>query len=95
MLPEAPVSANVYVEIGGRKVQVTIRGVDEAEVLARVATVIARYPDAPAPSASPPTDGSWCAVHQLTMGLNQKNGQSWYSHRLSDGTFCKGKLKGA
>jgi hypothetical protein len=28
-LPEAPASVNVYVEIGGRKVQVTLRDMDE------------------------------------------------------------------
>jgi hypothetical protein len=33
----------------------------------------------------------WCAKHSLQMTQNHKNGRSWWSHRLADGTWCKGK----
>ena len=46
-------------------------------------------PDASAPPASPPED--WCPVHQVRMGRRSNANGSWYSHRLSDDTYCKGK----
>src|SRR2546429_963707 len=45
-------------------------------------------PDVSAPPASPPED--WCTVHQVRMGRRSNANGSWYSHRLSDGTYCKG-----
>ena len=47
-------------------------------------------PPAPAapPPASPPED--WCAIHQVRMGRHSNANGTWYSHRLSDGTYCKG-----
>jgi hypothetical protein len=45
-LPEAPASCNVYVEIGGRKVQVTLRDSDEQRMLERLAALLARFPSA-------------------------------------------------
>jgi hypothetical protein len=32
-----------------------------------------------------------CAVHNVEMKLNDKNGQQWFSHRLPEGGFCKGR----
>ena len=32
----------------------------------------------------------WCAVHQAEMKLHTRNGQSWYSHKMPDGTWCRG-----
>jgi hypothetical protein len=46
-------------------------------------------PDASAPPTSPPED--WCALHQARMGRHSNTNGTWYSHRLSDGTYCKGK----
>ena len=46
-------------------------------------------PDASAPPASPPED--WCALHQVRMGRHSNANGTWYSHRLRDGTYCKGK----
>jgi len=42
----------------------------------------------PAPPVSPLED--WCAVHQVRMGRRSNDNGTWYSHRLSDGTYCKG-----
>jgi hypothetical protein len=43
---------------------------------------------APLAPASPPED--WCAVHKVRMGHRSNATGTWYSHRLSDGTYCKG-----
>ena len=34
---------------------------------------------------------SWCSIHGLEMTKYSKEGRSWYSHKLDDGTWCKGK----
>jgi hypothetical protein len=97
-LPEAPASVNVYVEIGGRKVQVTLRDMDEQRLLVRLEALLARYPvseaaETPQAPATPPE--GWCPVHELQMRWNDpKAGDKrpgWWSHRLEDGSFCRGK----
>jgi translation initiation factor IF-2 len=53
----------------------------------------------PPPPAAPahgqaqaaPTPEGWCAVHQVPMELRQNERGSWWSHRLADGSYCKGK----
>jgi hypothetical protein len=76
--------------ISGRPVQLILRGHDEAEVLARLQTVLARYP-VPAASAQPQGQGKdWCAIHQTAMKQTTKDGRSWYSHKI-DGRWCKGR----
>jgi len=31
-----------------------------------------------------------CSIHRISMKIWTKNGDQWYSHRLPDGTWCKG-----
>jgi hypothetical protein len=40
------------------------------------------------PAASPMT--AVCSLHGETMVRRQKDGDTWYSHRLPDGTWCRG-----
>lgn len=52
------------------------------------------YEDIP---QTPPTlpDGSpdpgWCTLHNVAMTRRQNDHGAWYSHRLDDGTYCKGR----
>jgi hypothetical protein len=46
---------------------------------------------AQSPTQSPGQPEGWCSKHSLQMTQNHKNGRSWWSHRLADGTWCKGK----
>jgi hypothetical protein len=50
-------------------------------------------PAAPAngQAQSAPTPEGWCALHQVPMELRQNERGSWWSHRLADGSYCKGK----
>jgi hypothetical protein len=48
-LPEAPASANCYIDLHGRKVQVTLRGTDADEVLAKMARCFSAIPWRKAP----------------------------------------------
>jgi len=94
-LGEAPASCNVYVTIGGHKVQVTLRDSDEARMLARLQVLLAQYPapQTSAPAQTPPVD----AIPQcLTHGALKKStkGKGWYCpHRLDDDTWCPSKAK--
>src|SRR5262249_28317372 len=85
-LPEAPASCNVYVLIGGHKVQVTLRDTDEHRMLARLQTLLAQYPaapergreaQAPPPSPEPEPEQRYCPRHGTEMQLNHKDGRSW------------------
>ncbi len=33
----------------------------------------------------------WCPIHNLQMPKHTHGGQSWYSHKLPDGNWCKGR----
>jgi len=55
-----------------------------------------RGPSVPPPGVAPasgvaeaPED--WCPVHQSAMEHRSNAKGSWYSHRLPDGAYCKGK----
>ena len=37
----------------------------------------------------------WCKIHHVAMVLQTNEKGSWYSHRLPEGGFCKGKRKRA
>jgi hypothetical protein len=88
-LPEAPASANVYIEMAGRRVQMTLRDTDEQRLLARLHALLAQFPSAETGEQEPPE--GWCATHQVQMKRNQNAKGTWWSHRLQDGTWCKGK----
>jgi hypothetical protein len=99
-LPEAPASVNCYVTLGGRQVQVTLRGTDELAVLARLEVVLARYPVAqacttppapPAPTSAPavveavPT----CSQHGTSLKASTKRPGSWYCPvKDTTGKYC-------
>jgi len=73
---------------------VTLRGVDFASVKAQVEQAT-EWLKGQAP-AQPPTQRTehpkgWCSKHGVQMTQNHKDGRSWWSHRLADGTWCKGK----
>ena len=40
--------------------------------------------------SAPPPEG-WCALHQVPMERHSNERGSWWSHRLADGSYCKGK----
>src|SRR5262249_52683817 len=98
-LPEAPASANCHITIEGRQVQVTLRDTDETRLLTRLAALLQQYPLAqpptqpPTQSTAPPAqdDSPYCHGHQVALQRFSKDGRTWYSHKLADGTWCKGK----
>jgi hypothetical protein len=90
-LPEAPASANCYITLEGRQVQVTLRDTDEIRLLARLEALLKQYPAVqPVPQSTERQQG-WCVVHKTHMRQTTKHGRSWFSHKLPDGRWCKGK----
>ena len=90
-LPEAPASVNVHLTIGGRQVQLTLRDADEARVLARLETILQRFPT-PAPSGPAADTTPQCPTHG-PMKPSTK-GTGWYcAHKLPNGTWCPEKRR--
>jgi hypothetical protein len=89
-LPEAPASVNVRVTIAGRECQITLRDTDETRLLARLETLLQRYP---APVKAQPVateDGPRCPQH----GRMKQGKKGWYCPRkLDDGSWCTYKAK--
>lgn len=86
-LPEAPASANCYVTLAGRQVQLTLRDQDEGHLLQRLEALLMRFPAEVKPQELPE---GWCPIHQVQM-THQKNAKgSWWSHKTEEG-WCKGK----
>jgi len=86
-LPEAPASVNVHLEMAGRQVQLTLRDSDEGRLLARLDAVLQRFPLPAAPAA---VATRLCALHQVVMTENHKEGRTWWSHKTDNG-WCKGR----
>lgn len=107
-LPEAPASANCYIELEGRQVQLTLRDRDERRLIQRLRTMLVKFPVKPSqqldldlPSGSTGTRGApenapregFCPVHQVQMKQRTNDTGSWYSHKVGD-TWCRGKQEG-
>jgi len=97
-LPEAPVSITLKATLHGHEVIVTLRGVDFASVKAQVEQA-SEWLSVQAP-AQPPTHGKtqsahedspYCHAHNAVLKRYERNGHVWYSHKLANGQWCRGK----
>src|SRR5215813_3732355 len=68
-LPEAPASVNFHTTIAGRQIQITLRDTDETRLLARLETLLQRFPVIEEPKDSAQKEG-WCAEHNAKMKLH-------------------------
>jgi hypothetical protein len=83
---EAPCSMNVHVTLGGRDVLVTLRGVDEGEVLTRLERLLERFPaggSAGAPAAVPV-----CQWHGAMKESTKAPGTYFCPAKRADGSYC-------
>jgi hypothetical protein len=93
-LPEAPASVNCHITLEGRQVQITLRDTNETRLLQRLTALLQQYPVPAPPATQGPSQGhgkGWCSKHNVQMKLHQKEGRSWFSHRLPEGGYCKGR----
>jgi hypothetical protein len=83
---EAPASVNVYLELSGRQVRLTLRDSDESHLLARLEAILERFPVAAQATDTTPQCPKHGAMKPSTKG------KGWYCPRkLADGAWCKGK----
>ena len=101
-LPEAPVSITLKATLHGHEVMVTLRGVDFASVKAQVeqASEWLKVQAPPQPPTQPPSQGiaqargdesPYCHAHKAVLKRYERNGQVWYSHKLANGQWSRGK----
>jgi hypothetical protein len=103
-LPEAAFSLCLKGRLAGQDAQLTIRGATYAEFEANVAAVrglldpVASPAGSPAgaPAAAQPTSEAevrYCPLHGTPLVQQTNERGSWWSHRLPDGGYCKGKQR--
>jgi hypothetical protein len=82
--------------VDGHEALLTIRGQSPEEFQRNLASVKGLL-DQPQPTPQAASQGEreakeWCRAHQTPLYLNHgKDGRTWYSHKLPEGGFCKGK----
>jgi hypothetical protein len=89
-LPEAPASVNFHTTLAGRQIQITLRDTDETRLLARLETLLQRFPVVEEPKEPAQQEG-WCHKHNVQMKLNHGKRGSWWSHKLPNGQWCNQK----
>src|SRR5262249_29561366 len=101
-LPEAPVSITLKATLHGHEVMVTLRGMDFASVKTQVEQAsqwlsiqAPRQPPTqpPAQGKTPPAheDSPYCHAHNAVLKRYERNGHVWYSHKLTNGQWCRGE----
>ncbi len=87
---EAPASCNTYIDIAGRKVQLTLRDDNEENLLSRIEKLLSRFPmpeqEIEQQTATTPPD-NWCPIHQVQMKQYSNDKGSWFSHKTPEGTW--------
>src|SRR5215471_16202721 len=86
-LPEAPASVNFHTTIAGRQIQITLRDIDETRLLARLETLLQRFPVVEESKEHAQQEG-WCADHKAKMKLHHGKRGTWWSHKLPNGQWC-------
>jgi|RhiMetdeSRZDD1v2_1073273.scaffolds.fasta_scaffold283868_1 hypothetical protein len=96
-LPEAAFSLTLKGLLDGIEAMLTVRGQTATEFTANLAAVRGLLAT---PTPQPPTQASgapqgqgkgWCSKHGVQMKLTQKDGCSWWAHKIAEGGWCKGK----
>ena len=100
---EAGASWNTrYVTPQGFTCQITLRGDSGKELLDKANTAIAYLVEhgfkpladtqrGSKPVASSSGETRLCVIHQCEMKAYEKDGRKWFSHKTTDGRWCKGK----
>jgi hypothetical protein len=92
---EAPSSCNTFIEIAGRKVQLTLRDDNEENLLSRMEKLLSRFPlpaqEPAVPESAPTPPENWCPIHHVPMKRYSNAKGSWFSHKTPEGTWCNGK----
>jgi hypothetical protein len=99
---EAPASWTThYIDPSGFECELTLKATNGAELLKKAGIALKALQDAGCKPAviTRTANGNHreqptmtiCELHNAEMKKHEKDGQVWYSHKLADGTYCKGK----
>jgi len=100
LFTESPSSWNTrYITPQGFVCQITIRGengkdlLEKADVALKYLTEHGYTPDTYQRRNGNKGNGATkqCPIHQCQMNHYEKEGKSWFSHKLDDGSWCYGK----
>ena len=88
-----------YRDPSGFDCQLSLESASGVEVLQRAQAALAKLSESGCTpiQISSATNGNTKAesvmgpIHNVPMRQYQKNGRSWYAHRLEDGNWCRGK----
>jgi len=96
---EAPASFNTrYMTPEGFACQITLRGENGRDLLEKANAALSFLlesgftPDVYHQKSN--GDRKLCSIHNVEMGRHEKFDRFWYSHKLEDGSWCKGRQQG-
>ena len=97
---EAPASVTVKATIRGYDVLFTLRDTSGRALLDKLMPLLDKLAEL---GATPAANGNGhgngaghgaetrvCPIHNAEMRKREKDGQVWYSHKLADGSYCRG-----
>jgi hypothetical protein len=96
---EANASWNTrYITPAGFVCQITLRGENGKDLLEKAGMALTYLSDH---QFLPDTsfrkngngEGKLCPIHQREMKHREKDGKSWFSHKVDDGSWCYGKQR--
>jgi hypothetical protein len=94
---EAPASWNTrYVTPEGFVCQITLRGDSGKDLLEKAGIALSfllehGYLPEQKLSHNGKGEGKQCPIHQCDMKRYEKEGRTWFSHKLEDGSWCRGR----
>lgn len=91
-----------YRDSSGFECQLSLECASGVEVLQKSLAALSRLSESGCQPLNPQSGSSvretpantetvLCLIHHVPMREWKKNGRSWYSHKLEDGSWCKGK----
>ena len=91
---EAPASCCLKFQASGGECLYTMRDTDDERLFARVQRIwpkLMAQLGPPESEAAPPAAPDFCPIHRVQMNQYSRGDQTWYSHRLADNSWCRGK----
>ena len=101
IFPEAPASWNTrYITPEGFACQLTLRGETGRDLLEKAGSALAyllehNYRPDQKPTQTGSGEHKQCPIHPCEMKRYEKDGRAWFSHKLPDGGWCRGRKETA
>jgi hypothetical protein len=91
---EAPAACTLKFQLGGLDILYTMRDASDAALFARLRRILPRLQTKVTASqgtdAAPSEATPRCSTHQVHLKRYRKGDRVWWSHKLANGTWCKG-----